>query len=90
MSRQERFTRSKCDRCGRATRPQQNGEHDLYTLGDYPGPLKDLGDFCLRCCEMYTIIQWLVWFDMHAHLYDWYDAANYTDLPPLNMESITA
>lgn len=86
MDGRERFTHSKCSRCGRATGPARMGDWDLYTLGDYPGPLKDLGDFCLRCCQRYTIIQWLVWFDQHAHQYTWYKPEEYADPSPFNAE----
>lgn len=66
MNRQQRFIRSRCDRCGKATKALQNNESDLYTLPhEWPEPLSDVGDFCERCIAAYNAANWLEWFARH-------------------------
>jgi hypothetical protein len=63
MNSRERFTRSKCDRCGKATSGNIHEEGDLFTLPhEWQKPLSDQGDFCGKCVERYDEANWLVWF----------------------------
>lgn len=65
LSRKQRFIRSKCDRCGKAT-PAKDGEWDLYVLPNKWGePLADQGCFCNKCCEKFDKENWLEWFKTH-------------------------
>lgn len=65
-TQQKRFIRSKCGRCGKATKAMQNGEADLYTLPhEWPEPLSDAGDFCEPCIERHDESNWLAWFCEH-------------------------
>ena len=62
MNKKDRFIRSKCDRCGKATPARQNGEGDLFTLPhEWPSPLSDLGDFCQPCIGRHSAVNWLAW-----------------------------
>ena len=65
LSRRERFTQSKCDRCGKATPAEQNGIGDLYVLPDDFEELRDAGDFCQRCIGCYDLANWRTWFAEH-------------------------
>ena len=66
LMRQDHFTQSKCDRCGKTTPAKQNGIGDLYALPhEYVEPLSDSGDFCAACCGRYDEADWLVWFKTH-------------------------
>lgn len=66
LIRQERFIRSKCDRCGKSTKAHQNNESDLYRLPhEWPAPLSDEGDFCEPCIDRYDEANWLAWFAEH-------------------------
>lgn len=72
MNRKQRFIRSKCDRCGKATKAKQNNESDLYVLDhEYAPPLADSGDFCAACCLKYDEADWLEWFRQHRPT--WFD-----------------
>lgn len=66
ISRKERFVRSKCDRCGKATPAEQNGIGDLYTLPDDWGePFFCVGDFCQRCIDKYPPDDWAIWLKVN-------------------------
>lgn len=61
-----RFTLSKCDRCGKATRATQNGIGDLFRLPhEWGAPLADEGDFCERCITRFDQNNWLAWMAEH-------------------------
>jgi hypothetical protein len=65
----ERFILSKCDRCGKATAPNQNGLGDLYVLPEeYGEPLADEGSFCLTCLVSFGKENWLEWFKRTGRL----------------------
>ena len=67
ISKRERFIKSKCDRCGKATAAKQNGTGDLFVLPhEWPAPLGDLGAFCQKCIEKFDQANWRNWFDNSA------------------------
>lgn len=66
LSKAERFVRSKCDRCGRATPARQNDIGDLFTLPESFGPqLRDEGSFCQACIDRYDFADWCHWMRIH-------------------------
>lgn len=69
LSKSERFIKSKCDRCGKATPAKQNGIGDLYVLSkEFGEPLADQGSFCLACVQSFSKENWLDWFKRTGRL----------------------
>ncbi len=69
LTKRERFVKSKCDRCGKATLAKQNGIGDLYVLPqEYGEPLADQGSFCMTCLVSYSKENWLWWFKQTSRI----------------------
>lgn len=56
------YSWTRCDRCGRTN---FSGHNDLVVLWEgVPSEIQGEGNFCLRCVNRFTIVQWLVWCDV--------------------------